>query len=426
MFHPGPGQSEKPSQAWITELERYFSRGNNTRLPWPAGSMMVSEKHRVLYSPVAKCACTSLKTMMVNLAGVEHAEQIIKYGVHRVTDKFNTGMHLKDLPRARVMEIRTSDEFYKFAVIRNPVERIISAYSEKFVLNRHNKANQGHTGEVVRAVQGTSNPNMDAGISFRQFVEFITAQPSSTLDAHWSPQHLNLRGVSRYNRIFRVDQMNELQNSLEEWTGENISLGRLNKSATQSKDQHSGPDSPSETVVDLLPAALEDIEGLQSSMFMEADLVASLETYYAEDIALFNSTFSDTQGYTPPELVDMGVWRQVNIYTKGYLGVRNNGAGSVGIVIFNKSISNINNRRFPGLGIQYALFDSEGLELADARFVQALTKTIPAGDYLQINLEVSIPKPLLDSAAARCCISCSLAATRASAHISRTVSTSIF
>ena len=72
MFHPGPGQSENPSQAWITELERYFSRGNNTRLPWPAGSMMVSEKHRVLYSPVAKCACTSLKTMMVNLAGLEH------------------------------------------------------------------------------------------------------------------------------------------------------------------------------------------------------------------------------------------------------------------------------------------------------------------------------------------------------------------
>lgn len=252
--------------------------------------MMVSEKYRVLYTPIAKCACTSLKTMMVQLEDIKHARKILKLGVHRVTDKFNTGMHLKDLPKERVLEIRTSDEYYKFAVIRDPVKRIISAYTEKFVVNRRNEPNHLHTRPTVRVIQQLDTPDMDRSVTFRQFVEHITAQEPADLDVHWTPQHICLRGVPRYNRIYRVEQLNELKATLENWTGVNVNLGKLNAS-TNTASRESDPGA--REFVDLLPAQLEAHGKLSSAMFMEPELVRMLEDYYAEDCTLYQAASTE-------------------------------------------------------------------------------------------------------------------------------------
>lgn len=387
------------SQPWMKEAEQYFPPVSRAWLPWPVGSIMVSEPHRVLYSPVAKCACTSLKTMMVHLAQVEHAEQILKHGVHRVTDKFSTGMQLKDIPRQRSMEIRHSDEYYKFAAVRDPVERIVSAYTEKFVVNRRREGNHWHTRPVISAVQGNTSPDMDKGITFRQFVEYIISQPASSLDTHWIPQHLSLRGVDRYNRIFRIDQLDELKTCLENWTGAEIVLGELNKTAGERQDAHEHTKPMPENVVDLLPAQLDALKRLNSALFMEKHLVETLRQYYSEDIEIYNATYSDTHGYTPPEPLGSNIWKQINIYCKGYFGARANGESSVGIVIFNGNSMNIDAASHPGLAVQSTLFGHDRQALSKTRVTHPLITTIPGKNYLQVDLSVSVPQRLLSKVA---------------------------
>lgn len=274
----------------MVEAAQYFPRGNNNGLPWPTRSFMVSESHKVLFSPIAKCACTSLKTMMVHLAQVEQAERILKLGVHRVTDKFNTGMHLKDLPKKRALDIRNSTQYYKFAVIRDPIKRAISAYTEKFVVNRLVKANHLHTKKVVKSVQGKENPDLDLGITFRQFVEFVTSQEQATLDPHWIPQCFYLRGVLKHDAIYRVDQLDKLKAKLESWTGVEIKLGQLNTS-TLPPDSNIATTSYTGIAVDMLPTQLEEMGELYPEMFMEDELVEVLRHFYQQDYKLYLSTF---------------------------------------------------------------------------------------------------------------------------------------
>jgi hypothetical protein len=412
MIRPTPGQPEHLSQPWMADAERYFSRGKNTRLPWPVGSIMISDKHRVLYSPIAKCACTSLKTMMVQLAGVKHAREIIRLGVHRTTDKFNTGMQLKDQPRDHVMDILKSENYYKFAVIRDPVRRIISAYTEKFVVNRLNEGNKLHTGEVVQSVQSRLDPDMDVGITFRQFVNFLVSREPLDLDPHWAPQHSYLRGVVCYNRIYRVDQLDELKSTLEAWTHTKIKLRQLNTSASPS-NQHIIDGSDGSAAVNLLPAQLQAMGKLSADMFMDQELIDVLKQYYAKDESLFQQTFESGENYRPDPLADHAllppertvddasnarVWSRVNIYSKGFLGLRDDGRGSTGIAIVNDSIIAIDGGRFPGLQVEYRILDCNEQFLSDKATVHPLAASIPAGGSLQLNLEIVVPTEWLERA----------------------------
>jgi hypothetical protein len=390
---PAPhGFNQNPSQPWRREAGLYFSRGGNNKLKWPARINMVSEKHKLLFTPIAKCACTSLKTMMVQLAQSPHTDHILRLGIHRVTDEFNTGMHLKDLPESRALEISSGEDFYKFAVVRDPLKRCISAYTDKFLANRLDVANQQHTGKVVRAVQATSNPDMARGITFREFVQFLVSQPPSELDPHWAPQHFSLASIPRYDRIFRVDQMAELKAALEEWTGVEIKLDKLN--ASLSSPNASGLDDllPNE-VVDLAPGQLQERGELHSSMFMAADLVSDLEQYYAQDVELYQSTFESSGSYRPrPSTLNHAAnpthssggsvraytWNKLQLYSKGLLGLKADGVGSTHIAIINGNDFSVDAQQFTQLRLETRLYGRDEKALAIEPQIHPVELEIPA------------------------------------------------
>ncbi len=179
-------------------------------LGWPFRAMMVDERHRLLYIPVAKCACTSLKSMMVKLAGIEQPETAILLDVHRVTDRFNTGALLKDKPIELARAILAAEDYTKFTVMRDPLERLVSAYMEKFVYNRRLRQNRLHIRPVLRAVRGGETVAADPGISFREFVTYILARDPYDLNPHWRPQHLYFLGVPHLTRVFRLENIEAL------------------------------------------------------------------------------------------------------------------------------------------------------------------------------------------------------------------------
>lgn len=276
---PAVGQSavEKRMEA----AKRIWPSGKGNGLRWPYGAMMVSEQHKLFYIPVAKCACTSLKSMMIRLAGVDRADIAVKLGVHFVTDRFNTGVQLKDKPIDRAREILASDDFFKFSVIRDPLERLVSGYLEKFVYNRHSQRNLIHTRPVIRAVQGTNDIDISHGISFDEFIQFLLRQDPYDLDPHWRPQYLYFVGVPHISRIFRLENINELEQYLLQNHGITVELGHQNKTR---KSDIFLPEASS------LPAAeIDNREAIDPRSFVSNGNEQAIRDYYAEDFRLYHA-----------------------------------------------------------------------------------------------------------------------------------------
>jgi len=236
-------------------------RGNGLR--WPYGSMMVSERHQLLYLPVPKCACTPLKSMMAELAGIERPDIARELDVHFVTDRFNTGVQLKDKPIELARDILASDRYLKFGVVRDPFERLASAYLDHFVYHR------------------PSRDLAQTGISFNQFVATILRQDPHDLDPHWRPQYLYFLGVKHISRIFRLEDMDRLQQYLRDNVGVELHTGREKASANSML-----------LVNDASDCSAEDLKqwgAIHADSFRSSSQATAIREYYREDFALYDA-----------------------------------------------------------------------------------------------------------------------------------------
>ncbi|MFC1578879.1 sulfotransferase family protein [Pseudomonadota bacterium] len=272
-------QDMPSAQARLEAASQIWPQRQGNGLRWPYGPMMVSERHKLFYIPVAKCACTSLKSMMVRLAAVAQAEIAMELGVHLVTDRFNTGVQLKDKPIDRAREILASADYFKFSVIRDPFERLVSAYLEKFVYKRHSERNLLHTRSVIGAVQGTADIDLQRGISFDEFLEYILQHDPFDLDAHWRPQHLYFRGVPHISRIFRLENISELEAYLLRHHRVKVKLGHENSTA---KSDLALPEAPT------LPAGeFDQLAAIDPDSFLRSQHVQAIRQYYREDFEFY-------------------------------------------------------------------------------------------------------------------------------------------
>ena len=270
---------QSPAEMRMAAAAQIWPSGTGNGMRWPYGTMMVAERHKLFYIPVAKCACTSLKSMMIRLAEVDRADIAVELGVHFVTDRFNTGVQLKDKPIDRARAILASDDFFKFSVIRDPIERLVSAYLEKFVYNRHSRRNLLHTRPVISEVQGTDQIDIGRGISFDEFIHYILQQDPFDLDPHWRPQHTYFRGVPHISRIFRLQNINELEQYLLQHHGINVALGHQNR--TRKSDIFL-------TGANTLPAVeFDDSEAINPRSFVSSWNEQAIREYYAEDFSFY-------------------------------------------------------------------------------------------------------------------------------------------
>ena len=109
------------------------------------------------YAELPKCACTAIKAALLHSDG------------HDVTDGFNAHCH-----RAFDQIPRDWQPALTFTVVRNPFDRLVSAYVEKL-----------QKGLAPRLV---GNCPLPASASFDHWVQWVTDQPPEQLDRHWRPQ----------------------------------------------------------------------------------------------------------------------------------------------------------------------------------------------------------------------------------------------
>lgn len=228
---------------------------------WPESEYFVSEKHHLVYCPIPKVACSSLKLWWAELLKGESESFITAKGngVPFIEhDRLNQCFQLRQHSRRLGRRPLTEDGWFRFAFVRNPWSRLVSAFLNKFLspqdvaqpvfqaVHRRWKSDPWLTARQVvlqallpfstsRHSRTTISPLISGTkawrdeLTFRHFIDFLTTQDleDGEIDAHWRPQYRFLGGVA-FQFIGRFECLDESLRSISNMLGIKSSLPMVN------------------------------------------------------------------------------------------------------------------------------------------------------------------------------------------------------
>lgn len=157
-----------------------------------------------VYLSIPKNGCRTIKRWLARAAGWEEAS--LPGGNAPIYFDEHLSLYARRIRDARPL----FDRHFSFVFLRDPVMRLVSAFSNKFVqVEGRNLAKPviervaARAGAVVTMdttipvhaddgsvfeTEASSAVDYERGVTFREFVEYVCETPDSELDAHWRPQ----------------------------------------------------------------------------------------------------------------------------------------------------------------------------------------------------------------------------------------------
>ena len=242
---------------------------------------MYLPKQKLLFCPIAKKGTTSWKHWMTTLAVGQYT------GDTHAFVKPNLQIHATNPTVAR--QALSSTDIFRFSIVRNQWNRIVSAFGNKVV---HPDAHAALTNApkllAPRSVwkQATTMQFVEQRIAkytFRQFVHAVTSTPGFSHDAHWRPQHLYLGDVD----MDFVGYFENMQNAVFEVsrrTGLKVDIKCLNASVNTDEIRTTA----SECYCDVPIGEIRQLSRIpKPHEFYSEDLVECVGDYYHQDVQRF-------------------------------------------------------------------------------------------------------------------------------------------
>jgi chondroitin 4-sulfotransferase 11 len=147
-----------------------------------AEKYIVSDDRKFIYFVVQKVACSSIKTALLPLFDVDSVgyETTRKDGttglrIHKVFGR--SGYQIRKVQLVARLDDKYQ-QYFKFAFVRNPWDRLVSCYCEKL----------GPNGPGLKH-SADNDKELYPGMPFAEFVEAVHAIPDSEANIHFQSQH---------------------------------------------------------------------------------------------------------------------------------------------------------------------------------------------------------------------------------------------
>ena len=152
-------------------------------------------QQKLIYVNVPKCASTSIKMILSRLVGrsITSFEKLHKRKYSGLQSPFGIGI-------SAFHRLATDSTTLRFSFVRNPYERLVSAWADKFQ-DRYLIAGDFFIDKYL-ACRRAIDPSLPRGehrmLTFADFVTYATATANLRVDAHWGLQDdiLNMPGIT--------------------------------------------------------------------------------------------------------------------------------------------------------------------------------------------------------------------------------------
>ena len=235
-----------------------YEQGDFNRLPLYASVragrqayiVRKSKQYQLAYFPIPKSACTSISQMLYQVINdtpfVDDGSDEALLNIH---DYFDAGFSELSLDEYK--------NYFKFTVVRDPIERFISAYRNRIIYH-------GDLDDVLASMELSDRP------SINEFAMDLESHISRCLsvELHFQPVHFRLGSdLSILDKVFPIEEINKVATLISKAIGRNIVL------------PHVQTGGPKYTVHDLSSNVLEKLIG-----FYQKDYELLTPYYTAERI----------------------------------------------------------------------------------------------------------------------------------------------
>ena len=287
---------------------------------WPEAELFVSEKHRLVYCPIQKVACSSLKLWWAELvegvsdpyvAATVHGEKSVDHG--RLNKRFKLHAQASQLGRRPL----TDDVWFRFVFVRSPWSRLVSVFLNKFlglheltgpVIQAVHRRWKRHplqaAGQVIRkalsplagqrGLHSTLGPLLRGSrawqdeLTFRHFLDFLATDrlDDSETDLHWRPQYRFL-GEIPFHFIGRFESLEDDLRTISSLLGVHATLPVTNATKYARPD-----DQPARCFADAPLAQLRRLSSLPDyRKFYTRELAQQVASLYRRDVEQFGYAF---------------------------------------------------------------------------------------------------------------------------------------
>ena len=165
-------------------LKTLFERGRNIIVygHYIPVDYFVFDDRRLVYISIPKVACTSIKIALMGNV-VSKGDEYPQYmGIHRDVNS----LHRPCLPKH-------ARNYFKFAFVRNPFDRLVSFYEDKVRRpEQHNGRYHFDSAYNKRLIRGLYGASFEPHMDFAEFARLVSRIPDWIADAHFKSQYAML------------------------------------------------------------------------------------------------------------------------------------------------------------------------------------------------------------------------------------------
>ncbi|XP_018086730.1 carbohydrate sulfotransferase 14 isoform X1 [Xenopus laevis] len=140
--------------------------------------ILVNDKYRFLYCYVPKVACSNWKRLLKVLDGSLQSTDVKLKMDHKSDLVFLADLSAEEV-RYRLQH------YFKFMFVREPMERLLSAYRNKFGEIKEYQRRYGV--EIVRRYRKQAGSSAGDDVTFPEFLHYLLDEDPEKMNEHWMP-----------------------------------------------------------------------------------------------------------------------------------------------------------------------------------------------------------------------------------------------